>query len=154
MPFHTTLGPYDYWAIEYAYKPMPAGSTPQAEQAELLRIAARSSEPLLAYGTDEDAAFGLDPETMMIDLGDDPLAFAAKRLAIARDLFKRQESRELPPERDYAVLRRSIAFALNDVARRWACWCASSAACAPCATFPAAGATRCSPCRPMCSAAR
>jgi hypothetical protein len=52
-----------------------------------------------------------------MDLGADPLAFAAKRLAIARDLFKRQESRELPPERDYAVLRRSLAFALNDVAR-------------------------------------
>ena len=117
MPFHTTLGPYDYWAIEYAYKPLPAGSTPQAEQTELLRIAARNSEPLLAYGTDEDQALGLDPETLMMDLGDDPLAFAAKRLAIARELFKRQESRELPPERDYAVLRRSIAFALNDVAR-------------------------------------
>jgi hypothetical protein len=38
-----------------------AGSTPQAEEAELLRIAARSSEPLLAYGTDEDAAWAWTP---------------------------------------------------------------------------------------------
>ncbi len=117
MPFHTVLGPYDYWAIEYAYKPMAAGAKPQDEQAELLRIAARSSEPLLAYGTDEDAAFGIDPETLQLDLGADPLAFAAKRLAIARDLFKRQESRELSPQRDYAVLRRSIDYALSDVTR-------------------------------------
>ena len=117
VPFQTTLGPYDYWAIEYAYKPLPAGSSPQAEQTELLRIAARNSEPELAYGTDEDQALGLDPETLMMDLGADPLAFATKRLAIARALFQRQETRELPPERDYAVLRRSIAYALNDVAR-------------------------------------
>ena len=117
MPFHTALGPYDYWAVEYAYKPMPVGSTPATERAELQRIAARSSEPSLAFGTDEDNFFGLDPETIQLDLGNDPLAFASKRLAIARDLFKRQESRQLPPDRDYAVLRRSIGFAISDATR-------------------------------------
>ena len=117
MPFQTTLGPYDYWAIEYAYKPMPAGSTPETERAELQRIAARSSEPLLAFGTDEDIFFGLDPETIQLDLGNDPLAFAAKRLAIAKDLFQRQETRQLSPTRDYAVLRRSLGYALTDVTR-------------------------------------
>ncbi|MDO9094558.1 MAG: zinc-dependent metalloprotease [Rubrivivax sp.] len=117
VPFHTALGPYDYWAIEYAYKPMAAGTTAVAERAELQRIAARSSEVQLAFGTDEDNFFGLDPETIQLDLGNDPLAFASKRLAIARDLFKRQESRELPPDRDYAVLRRSIGFAINDATR-------------------------------------
>jgi hypothetical protein len=117
VPFQTTLGPYDYWAIEYAYKPMAAGTTPEAEKAELQRIASRSNEPLLAFGTDEDIFFGLDPETIQLDLGNDPMAFAAKRLAIAKDLFQRQEKRELPPTRDYAVLRRSLGFALADVTR-------------------------------------
>jgi hypothetical protein len=117
LPFQNTLGPYDYWAIEYAYKPMPAGATPEAERTELQRIAARSNEPLLAFGTDEDNYFGIDPETIQLDLGNDPLAFATKRLAIAKDLFQRQETRELPPTRDYAVLRRSLAFALSDVTR-------------------------------------
>ncbi|MDP2004815.1 MAG: zinc-dependent metalloprotease [Rubrivivax sp.] len=117
VPFQTTLGPYDYWAIEYAYKPMAAGTPPADERAELQRIAARGKEPLLAFGTDEDIFFGLDPETIQGDLGADPLAFAAKRLEIARDLFKRQETRELPPDRDYAVLRRSLGFAIGDVAR-------------------------------------
>ncbi len=116
-PFQTAIGPYDYWAIEYAYKPMPAGATAEVEKAELRRIAARSSEPQLAFGTDEDNFFGLDPETMQMDLGADPVAFATKRLEIARDLFKRQETRELSPQRDYAVLRRSLGFALNDVGR-------------------------------------
>jgi hypothetical protein len=117
VPFQTALGPYDYWAIEYAYRPMAPGTTPEAERAELQKIAARSSEPLLAFGTDEDNFFGLDPETIQLDLGADPIAFAAKRLAIARDLFRRQETRELSPQRDYAVLRRSLGFALTDVAR-------------------------------------
>ena len=112
-PFQLTLGPYDHWAIEYAYKPIAAAD----EAAELQRIAARSSEPQLAFGTDEDSLFALDPETLQFDLGDDPLAFAAKRLDIARDLFRRQESRRLPPDRDYAVLRRSLTYALGDVTR-------------------------------------
>jgi hypothetical protein len=113
VPFQLTLGPYDYWAIEYAYKPLPR----ETEAADLQRIASRSSEPLLAFGTDEDTLFGLDPETLQLDLGADPIAFAAKRLDIARDLFLRQETRQLPPDRDYAVLRRSLSFALADVSR-------------------------------------
>ena len=112
-PFQTTIGPYDYWAIEYAYKPL----APADEAAELLRIAARSNEPLLAYGTDEDAAFGIDPETIQMDLGSDPIAYAAKRLEIARDLFRRQEVRELAPDQNYAVLRRSLGYAIADAGR-------------------------------------
>ena len=112
-PFQATLGPYDYWAIEYAYKPM----APAEEAAELARIAGRSAEPTLAYGTDEDNFLGIDPEAIQFDLGDDPIAFARKRLAIARDLFARQESRQLKPDEDYAVLRRSVSYALRDVAR-------------------------------------
>ncbi len=117
LPFQTTLGPYDYWAIDYAYRPLPPGTSVADEKAVLQTIAARSAEPLLAFGTDEDSAFGLDPETLQLDLGKDPIAFAAKRLDIARDLFKRQEARVLTPDRDYAVLRRSISYALTDATR-------------------------------------
>ncbi len=139
VPFQTTLGPYDYWAIEYAYKPMTAGTTPDAEKAELQRIAARSSEPLLAFGTDEDTYFGLDPETIQLDLGNDPVAFAAKRLAIARDLFKRQETRALSPQRDYAVLRRSLSFALADVTRAMAVLARQIGGVATLRDFPGSG---------------
>jgi hypothetical protein len=43
------IGPYDYWAIEYAYKPIC-----DDEKAELNKIAARSPEKDLASATDED----------------------------------------------------------------------------------------------------
>ncbi|MFM2448264.1 MAG: hypothetical protein RIS44_714 [Pseudomonadota bacterium] len=112
-PFQPSLGPYDYWAIEYAYKPIEAPNEP----AELQRIAARSHEPGLGFATDEDVFFGLDPEAAMGDLGSDTLAFASKRLAIARDVFKRQENRVLRSDRDYAQLRRSLNYALSDVGR-------------------------------------
>lgn len=112
-PFQTTLGPYDYWAIEYAYKPI----APEDEKAELGQIAARSANPDLAYATDEDNFLGIDPDALQFDLGNDPLAFARKRLDIARDLFKRQETRTLPPDQDYAVLRRSLGYAIDDAAR-------------------------------------
>jgi len=112
-PFNTTLGPYDYWAIEYAYKPIDAGK----EDAELSKIAARSAEPQLAYGTDEDNFLGVDPESLQFDLGSDVIAFARKRLAIARDVLVRQEHRQLAADQDYSVLRRSVSFALRDMFR-------------------------------------
>ena len=112
-PFSNTLGPYDYWAIEYAYKPIAA----EQEEAELSRIAGRSAEPLLAYGTDEDNFLGVDPESLQMDLGSDVLAFARKRLAIGRDLMERQENRPLKDGEDYAVLRRSVLYALRDMGR-------------------------------------
>ena len=108
-----TYKTYDYWAIEYAYKPIAAGD----EAAELRRIAARSSEPQFAYGTDEDNLLGLDPESLQFDLGDDVVAFARKRIAIAQELLARQETRVLTPDEDYAVLRRSVLYAVRDVGR-------------------------------------
>jgi len=112
-PFNTTLGPYDYWAIEYAYKPLAA----EHEDAELAKIAGRSGEPALAYGTDEDNFLGVDPESLQFDLGSDVVAFARKRLDIARDLLTRQETRQLTANEDYSVLRRSVSYALRDMGR-------------------------------------
>ena len=109
-PFQTTLGPYDYWAIEYAYKPLAPGQ----EAAELSKIAARSGEPELAFGTDEDNFLGIDPDALHSDLSNDVLDFAARRFDIAQDLFKRQETRPLKPDEDYAKLRRALAYAVRD----------------------------------------
>ncbi len=116
-PFQGRLGPYDLWAIEYGYKTFPPGTSAADENAELARIAARSAEPELAYGTDEDSALGIDPEALMFDLGDDPLAFAARRFDIMAELFRRQESRRLKPDEDFSALRRSLGYALRDAAR-------------------------------------
>ncbi|MEO8186312.1 MAG: zinc-dependent metalloprotease, partial [Burkholderiaceae bacterium] len=55
--FTPTLGAYDYWALEYAYKPLSA----EQETAELVKIAARANDPQLAFATDEDVGVAIDP---------------------------------------------------------------------------------------------
>jgi hypothetical protein len=115
VPFQSTLGPYDYWAIEYAYRPLEGDAAAQARA--LQAIAARSGEPSLAFATDEDQVLGIDPEGLSFDLGDDPIAFATTRAEIARDLLRRLGERPLDPSHDYAGLRRTVRFALRDLAR-------------------------------------
>ncbi len=102
----STLGPYDYWAIEYAYRPI----APDRERAELARIAARSSEPQLAYATDEEVGSedAADPEVNARDLGADPLGFARRRMALSRELWERWQGRQLPADEGRDVLFRNV----------------------------------------------
>ncbi|MEO5764147.1 MAG: zinc-dependent metalloprotease, partial [Casimicrobiaceae bacterium] len=100
----TMLGPYDYWAIEYAYKEIP----PAEEKAELARIAARNSEPALAFATDEDAAFAIDPEANQADLGGDPLEFARRRMVLVQEMWERWQNRALKEGESYVVYRRVV----------------------------------------------
>ncbi|HEX5639341.1 MAG TPA: zinc-dependent metalloprotease [Burkholderiaceae bacterium] len=100
--FTPTLGAYDYWAVEYAYKPI----APDREQAELAKIASRSSEPQLAFATDEDIGFSIDPLVNQGDLGNDPLGFYKRRVKLSQELWQRLEQRQLPAGESYSVLRR------------------------------------------------
>jgi Met-zincin/Domain of unknown function (DUF5117) len=99
----TTLGPYDYWAIEYAYRPL----NPADEVQALAAIASRSNEPELAYGTDDEYNAGYDPEVNQRDLGSDPLVYAQRRFALAKELWRRLEKRQLKVGESYGVLRRA-----------------------------------------------
>lgn len=115
---HATLGPYDYWAIEYAYKPIDPGR----EAEELARIAARSVEPELAYADDHDAGGyggfeGIDPLANRFDLGDDPLAYAARRLRLSYELWQRVQEREPPSGEDPMRQRRLLMNGFRQVAR-------------------------------------
>jgi hypothetical protein len=106
---NTTLGAYDYWAIDYAYRPI----APANEAAELNRIAARSTEPPLAYADDADAEGGptgnLDPLANRFDLGDDPLAYYRKRLALSNELWQRVQDRGVQAGDDPLRARRVLA---------------------------------------------
>ena len=112
----SNLGPYDYWAIEYAYKPINEAY----EKAELKKIAARSYEPPLAYATDHEAGYGgmqegVDPEVNRRDLGADPLAFYQRRLQLSYELWDRLQQKQLKPDESYEVLRRNFETALDQV---------------------------------------
>ncbi|MBK8321384.1 MAG: zinc-dependent metalloprotease [Betaproteobacteria bacterium] len=113
----STLGPYDYWAVEYAYKEVPA----EREKEELARIAARSTEPLLAFANDYDAGsgpyLGIDPEVNLFDLGSDPLAFYKRRLTLSRELWDRLQSMTLATGESYERYTRSFANGFAQLAR-------------------------------------
>lgn len=112
----STLGPYDYWAIEYAYKPLNA-ATVEAEEPELRKIASRAAEPALAYDTDEDAGFGpgldMDPVVNRFDLGTDPLRYYTHRVTLAQEIWTNMEQRLEKPGEGYQVLRRSFNGAMG-----------------------------------------
>jgi hypothetical protein len=98
------LGPYDLWAIEYAYRPLPADGQAQA----LAAIAARSAgDAALAFADDFDAA-GPDPRVNRFDLGDDPLAFFERRFALSRELWQRTQARAPRPGDEPLRARRSL----------------------------------------------
>jgi hypothetical protein len=114
----STLGPYDYWALEYSYKPIEA----KDEKAELGRIAARSTEAFLAYATDEDAGFGdvrigIDPDVNRFDLGADPLEYYRKRMKLSRELWDRLQTLKLASGESYERLTRSFAAGFSQLAR-------------------------------------
>jgi len=78
--FSQTIGPYDYWAIEYAY-------TPKGSKEDLAKIASRVAEPDLTYATDEDAYSNPDPRINLYDLGD-PLDFSKQRVKLVEQRLK------------------------------------------------------------------
>lgn len=134
---NTTLGPYDYWAIEYAYRPLPA----EREEEELLRIASRSTEPALAFGDDYDAGGfggfeGIDPTANRFDLGDDPLAYAQKRLRLTQELWQRVQSRP-PPGGTRCASGASCSAASGSSIAPSSSPASTSAAWCRCATCPA-----------------
>ncbi|MCW7537447.1 zinc-dependent metalloprotease [Aquabacterium sp. A7-Y] len=115
---NNSLGPYDYWAIEYAYKPL----APEQEAGELARIAARSTEPALAYADDYDAGGfagfeGIDPLANRFDLGDDPLAYAEKRLKLSQELWQRTQSVVPQGEGDPLLQRRLLMSGFRQLNR-------------------------------------
>jgi hypothetical protein len=82
--YQRTLGPYDYYAIRYAYKYIPGAKTPQDELPTLQRWASGWSDPLYRYASDEDASWAdghaVDPRSNQGDLTNDSLAWCAVQL--------------------------------------------------------------------------
>jgi hypothetical protein len=108
----STLGAYDYLAIEYAYAPLD----PSREKEALANIAAQTTkDPKLAYESDE-AADGMDPLVQRFDLGSDPLAFAEKQALLAKELWNRAQDRVLPEGTPYQELTDAFASGLGKMA--------------------------------------
>jgi len=85
--FQTKPGPYDEWAIAYGYTICPHSD----EKDCLESIAKQSNNPLLTYGTDEDAfglsSKGIDPLCNTWDMGGDPILYYSRQLDLVQKLW-------------------------------------------------------------------
>ena len=106
--FTTTIGPYDYWAIEYAYKPLSGGT--EGEYEKLQEIAKKGAQAGLDYATDEDMYSGADPLVNVWDLGSDPAKFAQDRILLAEELLKHLPDQVVDKGEGYQRTR--VAFSL------------------------------------------
>ena len=113
--FPTHLGTYDYWAIEYGYRSFPNVRSSADEAVALSRIAARSTEPGHAYGTDEDAtAFSIDPRIQRFDLSSDPLRYLDEQFRIDDGVASRLTRRYPGDSRSFQDLRSGLVTVLNN----------------------------------------
>lgn len=109
--FTPTIGVYDYWAIEYGYKPIPGNA--KAELQELQEIAARSGEAGLAYATDGDTeSTDPDPHANRFDNGKDLIAFANMRAELVAGLMPDLVDRMVAEGEGYQGARRAFNLLL------------------------------------------
>ncbi|MHB8590529.1 MAG: zinc-dependent metalloprotease [Vulcanimicrobiaceae bacterium] len=115
--FQTTLGPYDYHAIEYGYGYIANAPTPQAELPTLRRLARAWSNPRYRYESDEDVSWydghAADPRAEQEDLTDHTLAWCAVQLKMYRGLMNTLNAREPHAGRAFGNETRDFAFLLN-----------------------------------------
>ncbi len=105
-----TIGPYDYWAIEYGYKPIASN-----EAAELKKIASRSNEPALAYTTDEDTrSFDPDPLSARFDLGNDPIEYSRRQMKMATDAMPKIIDRTVKTGEGYQRARQAFNLLFHE----------------------------------------
>lgn len=114
--FSETIGPYDYWAIEYGYKALPGGT--DGEVGELKKIASKSGKPELAYSTDEDTrGIDSDPLSNRFDMGKDPVAYAKQQAQLVSELWP-DIAKKLVKEGDgYQKARQGFSILLGTHAR-------------------------------------
>ena len=112
-----TVGPWDYWVVEYAYKPI-AASNPEGELEALGKIASRVATPELSYGTDGDVYSyqyrNLDPLVNVWDLGADPLEFAKQRREIVVNLWDKIADKVTKEGMGYQRVRQAFGRLLGE----------------------------------------
>ena len=113
----STIGAYDYWAIEFGYKQFAPGQEAQG----LAQILAKASQPELQFDSDEDAGFGsmggVDPMVNRFDLGANPLAYYKQRMKLSRELWDRLQNMNLATGESYERLTRSFRSGFSQVTR-------------------------------------
>jgi len=103
-----SIGPYDYWAIEYGYRPV--GEPYKSEEELLKKVASRVAEAGLDYSTDEDTMWVISPDPLSnrFDMGRDVKKFAKFQIDVADSLIKDISEWAVKDGESYNRLRRAF----------------------------------------------
>jgi hypothetical protein len=118
LPFHTALGPYDYWAIEYAYKPMAAGTKPQDEAGRTAAHCRTQQRAFAGLRHRRRRRLWHRPRNHSDGPGRRPAGLCRQAPGHrTRPVQAPGVACAVATTQNYAVLRRSIDYALSDVTR-------------------------------------
>jgi Met-zincin/Domain of unknown function (DUF5117) len=114
--YQTVLGPYDYYAMKFAYAAIPGANTPEAELPTLQRWAQAWSNPWYRYASDEDVSWGdghaADPRSEQGDLTNDPLAWYEVQMGMFRQLIDAETKRSVKTGEAFELASDSFQHAL------------------------------------------
>ena len=100
--YSTNVGPYDDWVIEYGY-------TPNVSEADLMKIASRSSDPSLPFGNDADdmraPGKAIDPRVMIDDISNDAVSYSIDRMDLVLNLMKTLQQKYYVEGETYQEMR-------------------------------------------------
>ncbi len=114
--FTTRPGPYDSWAIEFAYSPSLRDEAKEKERME--KILSRSSDTLLIFGNDADdmrgIGSGIDPRVNVNDMSGDAIAFGIDRIKLANQLFTKIKEKYSKKGQTFQEFRQAYSIAQNE----------------------------------------
>jgi hypothetical protein len=116
--FLPVIGPYDYFAIEWGYKPIPGAKTPEEEKKTLDEWAARQIDnPWLRFGGEDDIA-DVDPTVLTENIGNDAIEATALGLKNLDRVLNHLVEATTQKGEDYSLLAEAYNEILNH-RNRW-----------------------------------
>jgi len=109
--WQTTLGDYDYWAIEYAYSQFPGIKKPEDELPRLNEIARKLNEAGHMFGSHEDMT---DPRTCVWDNGGDGIQYYDDRAKVSRELWQSIPEEMAVDGEGYQAMRQAFQQGLSE----------------------------------------
>ena len=119
--WQTVLGPYDYFAIQWGYAPVPNAKSPEDEIPTNNRRASHWSDPKFAFASDEDTswadAHAIDPRVNKFDLTNDTLGWCDVQMNLNQDLLRNIDRRFPKIGQEFEAERQAFGLVLSQYGR-------------------------------------
>ena len=111
--FNHVIGPYDFWAIEYGYKPLPGGTEGEVGRVGQDRLALRRAGAAIRHRRGR-RRLRPDPLTNRFDLSSDPVEFARRRVEVINQFLPGIVEQVVEPGEGYQHVRRAFHILMSE----------------------------------------